>query len=86
MQYLDGNPENNLSEAKLGTIMVFDKDGNIIDGESFRPGGYNKLVVDGKVIKDPTGFLMAAPIDVRELFGKNIQDIKTKDINSGKHM
>lgn len=76
-QYVDGNPENSLSDAKMGSLKVFDANGNIISGESFKPNGFTKLVVDGQLVSNPYGFEMSAPIETKEVFGKNIDQIKT---------
>ena len=76
-QYIDGQPERPLSDAKIGTLKVFDQNGNIISGESFKPDGFTRIVSEGKLIDDPNGISMSAPTNVKAIFGKNISEIKT---------
>lgn len=75
-QYIDNNIEDYLSDAKIGTLKVYDSNGNLIAGESFRPSRFTQLVIDGKAVKDPNGIEMSAPNTLKAIVGKNLSEIK----------
>ncbi len=76
-QYIDGNITNILSDAKIGTLKVYDSNGNLIAGESFRPGEFSRLVIDGKAVKNSSGIEMSASASLKAVVGKNLSEIKS---------
>ncbi len=84
-QYIDGKPENELSDAKIGTLKVYDREGNLVSGESFSPNGFTRIVEDGKLVADPNGISMSAPKTVKDFIGKNISEIKIQENTVGMH-
>ena len=79
-QYIDMGSEQQFW-GKIGTIRIYDANGKIYSVENFKDTIHQQAVKKGQRIHSGTtedGIVMEmeVPSDVKEMFGKNIRDIK----------
>lgn len=79
-QYIDGNPDNDFSDAKFGTLRIYDRTGKLIIGENFAPDRVSKISAtdNGNILTDENYPTLLVPELVKNVVGKDYGAVVTQ--------